>query len=222
MRILIIEDDQEILKFLQISLKRAGFTVETAVDGERGSFLARTNSYDSIIIDYNLPKLNGLEACQEIRQDGINTPILVLTVHSEIDDKLNFFNSGADDYLSKPFAFSELLARLKALNRRPREIKPSQINIGDIEINADTFTVTVKNKKIYLSTKEFALLNYLANHTECTLSREAIRTQIWGEDSDFFSNTVETHISKLRRQIKDSRVKIKNIPNRGYRLELKS
>lgn len=218
MKILIIEDEAEILKFLKSSLKAANFTVETAEDGERGSFLARTNHYDLIILDYNLPKMDGLAVCGEIRADNNNTPIIMLSVRSEIKDKLDLFKAGVDDYLTKPFAFSELLARIKAILKRPRPINPSCLKINDLELDLNNYTVKKGTSNIYLSAKEFSLLHYLASRPGQLVSREMIREDVWGDSCDPFSNTIETHILKLRKKLKLSKVIIATVPGRGYRL----
>lgn len=217
MKILIIEDEIEITKFLQTNLKAANFTVETATDGERGSFLARTNHYDVIILDYNLPKLDGLGVCQEIRADKNSVPILLLSVRSEIKDKLNLFQAGVDDYLSKPFAFSELLARLRALLKRPPVARPTLTKIGNLEIDSNNSSLKRGGENIYLSAKEFSLLEYLAARPGTLVSREMIRENVWGDSCDPFSNTIETHILKLRRKLGPTAPKIMTVPGRGYR-----
>lgn len=219
MKILIIEDDLEIRQLLQSNLKAANFTVETASDGERGSFLARVNKYRLIILDYNLPKMDGLAVCREIRNEDKETPIIMLSVRSEIKDKLDLFQAGVDDYLSKPFSFSELLARIQAVLRRPKSQKEEILKIKNIELNLNTGSVKNNGQEIYLGNKEFALLNYLLEHPGQILSREMIREEVWGDNCDPFSNTIETHILKLRRKLgKDSKL-IATIPGRGYLLK---
>ncbi|MCX6798272.1 MAG: response regulator transcription factor, partial [Candidatus Falkowbacteria bacterium] len=217
MKILIIEDELDIAKFLQANLKSANFTVEIAGDGERGSFLARTNHYDLIILDYNLPKLSGLEVCQEIRAENNRVPIIMLTVRSEIKDKLDLFQAGVDDYLVKPFVFSELLARIKAILKRPPEISRPNFKIGNLEIDLNNYTLKRGAKNIYLSAKEFSLLEYLALNKGLLVSREMIRENVWGDNCDPFSNTIETHILKLRKKIGNQGPLIITIPGRGYR-----
>lgn len=219
MKILIIEDDPEIRQLLRSNLKAANFTVEAASDGERGSFLARVNKYRLIILDYNLPKMDGLAVCREIRNEDKETPIIMLSVRSEIKDKLDLFQAGVDDYLSKPFSFSELLARIQAVLRRPKSQKEEILKIKNIELNLNTGSVKNNGQEIYLGNKEFALLNYLLEHPGQILSREMIREEVWGDNCDPFSNTIETHILKLRRKLgKDSKL-IATIPGRGYLLK---
>lgn len=218
MKILLIEDDPEISQLLKASLRAANFTVEIASDGERGSFLARVNKYKLIILDYNLPKMDGLTVCREIRNEDRETPIIMLSVRSEIKDKLDLFQAGVDDYLSKPFSFSELLARIQAILRRPRKRQDEMIRVQDIELNLDTNIVKQGGKEIYLGNKEFALLRYLLERPSQLISREMIREEVWGDNCDPFSNTIETHILKLRRKLNRGHRLITTIPGRGYRL----
>jgi len=219
MKILVVEDDRDLSQVISNNLKTAGFTAETAAEGERGSYLARINHYDLIILDYNLPKLDGLGVCREIRADGQAVPILMLTVRSELRDKLDLFAAGVDDYLTKPFSFSELLARIKAILKRPPIRSVSLINFKDLEIDLDNFQVKTKRGPIYLNNKEFALLQYLVQNHDRIASREMIRENVWGDKGDPFSNTVETHILKLRHKLAGSQVAIKTWPGRGYKLE---
>jgi len=218
MKILIIEDDPEISQLLRNNLKKANFTVEIAADGERGSFLARVNKYELIILDYNLPKMDGLAVCQEIRNEDQETPIIMLSVRSEIKDKLKLFQAGVDDYLAKPFSFSELLARIQAILRRPQKRKEEILKVKNIELNLSTNIVKQAGKEVYLGNKEFALLNYLIERPGRIISREMIREEVWGDNCDPFSNTIETHILKLRRKLDKNSKLITTIPGRGYRL----
>lgn len=218
MKILIVEDDLEISQLLRNHLKKANFTVEIAADGERGSFLARINKYELIILDYNLPKMDGLAVCQEIRGEDQETPIIMLSVRSEIKDKLKLFQAGVDDYLVKPFSFSELLARIHAILRRPQKRKEEILKVKNIELNLSTNIVRQGGKEVYLGNKEFALLNYLIERPGRIISREMIREEVWGDNCDPFSNTIETHILKLRRKLDKNSKLITTIPGRGYRL----
>lgn len=218
MKILIIEDDPEISQLLRNNLKKANFTVEIATDGERGSFLARVNKYELIILDYNLPKMDGLAVCQEIRNEDQETPIIMLSVRSEIKDKLKLFQAGVDDYLAKPFSFSELLARIQAILRRPQKRKDEILKVKNIELNLSTNIVKQGGREVYLGNKEFALLNYLIERPGRIISREMIREEVWGDNCDPFSNTIETHILKLRRKLDKNSKLITTIPGRGYRL----
>lgn len=219
MKLLIIEDEQDVAQIISKNLKAAGFTVEQASNGRQGSDLARINNYDLILLDYNLPDLDGLGVCKEIREAGIHTPIIMISVRSDIKDKLDLFTAGVDDYLSKPFLFSELLARIRAILRRPKNIQADMMKIDKLEIDFNNSTIKIQGKEIYLSNKEFSLLHYFIQNRGQLLSREMIRDSVWGDDCDPFSNTVETHILKLRKKIDKNKTLIRTVPGRGYRFE---
>lgn len=222
MRLLIIEDEQDLAAFIASLVKKVGFAADIAYDGERGSFLARTNIYDLIITDYVLPLLDGYSVIKEIRQDGRQTPILMLSARQGVEDKINILNAGADDYLPKPFSSDELLARIHALLRRPNQITIAPIIFQDLRLEPDSFRVYRGHKNIRLTNKEFALLQYLMANAERIVSRESILDHVWGGDTDPFSNTVETHILRLRRKIDSSgRKLIHNIAGRGYKLDVR-
>ena len=220
MRILIIEDDKGIINFLKNSLEGENFVVDTAEDGEKGSFIARTNDYDLIILDKNLPKKDGNHVCADIRKIGKSVPILVLSVESGIDTKIKFLNDGADNYLTKPFSFEELLARIKALLRRPEKIERDVLEIRDLILDKNKKIVSRNNKEIYLTRKEFALLEYLMKNQGMALSRGMIMEHVWDMNLDPFSNTIETHILNLRKKIerKNTKQLIQTLPGRGYRI----
>jgi len=221
MRLLLIEDDKDIIHLLSIALKSLCFAVDTAQDGGTGLNLALSNRYDLIITDYNLPILNGREIIESIRSENKSTPILVLSVRSEIDDRVDLLNLGADDYLTKPFTLSELLARIKALLRRPQNIKNKILKIGDIELFPDRFVATKNGQPLYLSSKEFALLQYLIENKGEILSRQEIMGHVWDDEADPFSNTIEVHIMNLRKKIGDAgHPLIFTYSNRGYKIAL--
>ncbi len=222
MRILLIEDDSDISRPLALALKASNFTVDTAADGENGYFSARTNSYSLIILDYNLPGLNGREIIEKLRAENINIPILMLTVRSEINDKIELLDLGADDYLSKPFAVAELLARVKALLRRPKTYTENILKLGDLELDPDRFLVSRQGQRVFLSSKEFALLEYLMKNKGRIMSRQEIMENVWDENADPFSNTIEVHIRNLRRKLEtDGRKLIFTFSNRGYKIDEK-
>jgi two-component system, OmpR family, response regulator len=222
MRVLVVEDETEIRNYLKKSLEAECFVADAAEDGEKGSYLARTNDYDLIILDNIMPKKNGLEVCEDIRKDGKNTPILVLSVKSETTTKVDLLNAGADDYLTKPFSLDELLARSKALLRRPKEIKSEILTIDDLELDASRHRVTRRSEEIYLTRKEFMLLEYLIKNRGIVLSRSMIMEHVWDMSVDPFSNTIDSHIMSLRKKIDTGHKKklIHTIPGRGYKLEL--
>ena len=221
MRLLIIEDDADILHFLGRSLKSEGFTIDSATDGIKGFNLARINDYDAIIMDLNLPGKMGDEICRDLRDAGKTTPIIVLTVSTEIASKVLLLNYGADDYLAKPFAFKELLARIKALTRRPKEITANVLKIGNLTLDQERQTASRDGREIRLTTKEFEILKYLMLNPGKVISCHTLIEEIWGEEADIFSNSIETHIANIRKKIAfgDSPDLIKNISGRGYIIE---
>jgi len=221
MRILLIEDEKEISGFLKPCLEAENFIVDLAQDGEKGSFLARTNDYDLIILDIGLPKKQGDQVCKEIRGNNKNVPIVVLTIKSEIVNKLNLFDKGADDYLTKPFSFEELLARIRAVLRRPHQTENEILTVGDLTLDVKRHLVKRGSKEIYLTRKEFTLLEYLIKNQGLALSRGMIMEHVWDINADPFSNTIEAHILKLRQKIdKGNQIKlIHTIPGRGYKIE---
>lgn len=218
MKILIIEDDKEISDFIRNSLIENSFSVDIANDGPDGSFLARTNYYDVIIIDYSLPKRDGIMVCEEIRDSGVETPIIFLTVHSETKKKVSALEKGADDYMTKPFSIEELKARIYALARRPRKIESVILTVDDLVLDTSKKTVKRGDTSIYLTRKTYDLLEYLMRNKGLILSRGLIMEYVWNSEGDPFSNTIEAHILNLRKKIniKGSKDILRNIPGRGY------
>jgi DNA-binding response OmpR family regulator len=221
MRILIVEDDTNMQGALASTLKSACFVVDTASDGEQGSYLARTNEYDLAIFDYMLPKKDGCQLCTEIRSAGKGFPILMLSVKDHSHEKALLLNHGADDYLAKPFSIDEFMARVRALLRRPKLLQSPIINIGRLTIDSDRQFVRCGSKMIYLTRKEFSLLEYLAKHKDMVVSRGMIMEHVWDIGSDPFSNTIEAHIVNLRKKLGQQRKLISTVPGRGYRLSEK-
>jgi DNA-binding response OmpR family regulator len=221
MRILIIEDDAKINNFLRISLESEYFVVDTTHDGEEGFYLAKTNLYDVIVLDSMLPSKTGLEICRELRTEGITTPIIGLSVKSETANKVGFLNAGADDYLTKPFSFEELTARIHAILRRPKGVQTDIIEISGLELDLKKHVVRKDGKEIYLTKKEFLLLEYLMKNQGTVLSRGMILEHVWDMNADPFSNTIETHIMMLRRKVdRDRELRIiHTIPGIGYKID---
>src|SRR3989339_490279 len=221
MRILIVEDEVEILNFLKKSLENECYVVDAAKDGEKGSFLARTNHYDLIILDNIMPKKTGLEVCEDIRKEGKNTPILILSVKSEVTTKVDLFNAGADDYLTKPFSVDELIARIKALLRRPKQLQSEIFQVNDLTLDAGKHEVVRGGEEINLTRKEFVLLKYMMKNQGTVLSRSMIMEHVWDMTVDPFSNTIESHIMSLRKKIDSAGKKklIKTVAGRGYKIE---
>lgn len=221
MRILIVEDEQKIAKFVKKSLEAESFAVDVAEDGEKGSFLGRTNDYDLIILDNLLPKKNGLEVCKEIRNAGKNIPILMLSVKSGTNTKVDLLNAGCDDYLVKPFSLEELLARIRALLRRPPNIVGDVLKVDNLTLDTKKHKVQRDGKDVYLTRKEFMLLEYLMRNKGVVLSRGMLLEHVWDMSVDPFSNTIESHIASLRKKIDSShkRPLIKTVPGIGYKID---
>jgi len=201
MRILIVEDDRKIAIALKKGLEQESFAVDISFDGQDGLGQALTIEYDLIILDRMLPEIDGVDICRAIRDKNINVPVLILTAKGQVEDKVEGLNAGADDYLAKPFAFEELLARVRALLRRPEEIKNAVLQIDDLVLNNQTFEVKRGNKNIKLSSTEFALLEYLMRNAGRILTKDNIISHVWDYDADILLNTVEVYIGYLRNKI---------------------
>ncbi|HPJ16692.1 MAG TPA: response regulator transcription factor [Candidatus Woesebacteria bacterium] len=222
MKILVVEDDHRIATSLKKGLELEHYTVDLAFDGIEGYDLASDAKYDLILLDLMLPGMDGLEICRKLRQETNHTPILMLTAKSSIEDKVTGLNDGADDYLAKPFAFEELLARIKALSRRPQQVINTVLKYQDLTVNLETFEVTRANKKIILSQKEFQLLETFIKHQEKVLSKNQLIDYIWSYDADILPNTVEVNIRNLRQKIDVPFKKplIQTIRGFGYKLSV--
>ncbi|MFA5127730.1 MAG: response regulator transcription factor [Patescibacteria group bacterium] len=220
MKILLVEDDKDILAFLRASLKTEGFVVDATDDGERGMEMARINSYDLIILDLNLPNKNGDEICRDIRGRGKTTPILMLSVQSSVSNKVDLLNSGADDYVCKPFSFEEVLARIKALLRRPAATYKETLTCADLVMDLNKRIVKRNGREINLTGKEFNLLEYLLRHKGEIVPKTAILENVWDSEVDLFSNAIETHVLNLRKKLNraSSDDLIKTVSGRGYRI----
>ncbi len=220
MPLLLIEDDPNLILSLSLILNNAGFKTDSASDGPEGLELARSVNYDLILLDCNLPNLSGFEIVKRLRAEKCFTPIMILTVLDELNDKITLFNLGADDYLIKPFAVTELLARIRALLRRPRNLPGEVLRIGNLELDADRFSVTKKGVRIPMSAREFSLLEYLMLNKGKFLSRQSILDKVWDENADPFSNTIEVHIMNIRKKIEtDTEHYIFTASNRGYKVD---
>jgi len=222
MRILVVEDDKSAARFIKKGLAEKGYTVETVYDGEEGLYQATTGSYDLIILDVMLPELNGFEVLKDIRKHGIVTPVIFLTARDETTDVVHGLELGADDYLVKPFSFSELLARIKAVLRRgEKDAASTRLVVADLVLNLLTRTAERGGRVIELSAKEFTLLEYLMRNAGQVLTRTMILERVWGYDFDTTSNIIEVHMNRLRAKIdKDYPVKlIKTIKGVGYVLK---
>ncbi|MCX7737777.1 MAG: response regulator transcription factor [Candidatus Kapabacteria bacterium] len=222
MRILVIEDDEQVGEAIQKSLKEQYYSVDIATDGEEGVFLAKTNDYDLIILDIMLPIKDGWKVCKEIRDEKITTPILMLTALDSVEDKIQGLDSGADDYLTKPFHIGELLARTRSLVRRHTDEKTSKIVAGEIEIDRSTRIVKRNGKQIELSAKEFALLEYFVMNKNKVLTRQMISEHVWDMNFDPQSNVIDSFVRFLRQKIDKGFEKqyIVTLRGVGYKFEI--
>lgn len=221
MRILLVEDEKKMASFIERGLKEEGYAVDTAPDGEQGWDYVTSNDYDIVILDWMLPKMSGLALCHKIRESGSRTPILMLTARDGVEDKIKGLDQGADDYLTKPFAFDELLARLRALLRRPRELQEEAIlKSGNLTLDVITRRVFLGSEEISLSQKEFALLEYLIRRKGEVVSRAQIAEHVWDLHFDPMSNTIDVYVNFVRKKIDGARQKsrIETIRGAGYRL----
>jgi DNA-binding response OmpR family regulator len=202
MRILVIEDEHKIAGALKQGLEQESYAVDVAYDADEGLSQALTAEHDLIVLDRMLPGLiEGAEITKEVRANGIHTPIIMLTAKDQVNDRVTGLNSGADDYLVKPFAFEELLARVRALLRRPQESLGTTLKIDDLTLDTASYEVKRAGRKISLSSKEFALLNYLMRNQNRVLSKDNIISHVWDFDADVLPNTVEVYIGYLRSKI---------------------
>lgn len=221
-RILIIDSDKVLLESLKMSLEAEAYAVDTVHDGEKGSYVARTNDYDVVLMDVLLPNKQGYQVCTDIRNAGKNVPILAISAVCDCEIKTKLLDAGADDYVTKPFSFDELRARLRALLRRPRHMLEKNLVIDNLSMDIDRQTVKRGKKDIYLTRKEFSLLEFLIKNRGRVVSRGMIMEHVWNLDSDPFSNTIEAHILNLRRKIETPRWKklIHNVAGRGYKVDV--
>jgi DNA-binding response OmpR family regulator len=203
MRILIVEDEEKLAQALKKGLEKEGYAVDYILDGEAGQRRIEINhkDYDLIVLDLMLPKVNGFEIATNVRKHGILTPILILTARDAIEDKVTALDSGADDYLVKPFSFEELAARVRALLRRPEQLLPTELRLKDLTLNVTTRKVYRQEKEIPLTLKEFGLLEYLMRHPNQVLTREQILDHLWDFAFDSFSNIVDVHMKNLRKKV---------------------
>ena len=220
MRILLIEDNPRLNQSLKLSLIEAGYAVDAAYDGQEGQEFAESTPYDAIVLDVMLPKKDGLEVCRVLRRQRVNVPIIMLTARDTVDDRVCGLDSGADDYLVKPFAIDELLARLRALLRRNASDKSGLLAVGDLVADPATHIVQRGGHTIELTAKEFALLEYFLRHPNQVLTREMVENHIWSYDFVGTSNVVDVYVRRLRRKIDDPfTIKLfETIRGAGYRL----
>jgi two-component system copper resistance phosphate regulon response regulator CusR len=221
MRILIVEDDPDMSRFIARGLSEQSYAVDVAATGEAALEAAATSSYDAIVLDAMIPPPDGFEVCRRLRADGIEATILMLTARDSLADRVEGLDSGADDYLVKPFEFAELLARLRALLRRRGTRQYPVIEVGDLRLDTRSHRVTRAGAELQLTTKEYALLEYLSVNAGRVMGREEIAEHVWNEEFDPFSNLIEVYIGRLRRLVDRERQTklIHTIRGSGYILE---
>ena len=220
MKILIVEDDVRLSAALARILKDAGHDVDTVADGKSGYEWAETGYYDVVILDVMLPKMDGFTVAAELRRAGVGTPILMLTARGTVTDKITGLDSGADDYMTKPFSPAELMAHLRALTRRKGEVEFETLKYADIVLNLQSFDLSCYDKTIHLSFKEFQMLRVLMSNPGMTVTKETLIEKVWGADSSAEDNNVEAYVSFLRKKLVflKSRVQIETLRRAGYRL----
>ncbi len=221
MRILVIEDNHRLSSSLAANLAHEGYSVDAAYDGQEGQDLAELTPYDLIILDILLPEKDGLQVCRDLRRRRIHTPILLLTARDSVADRVQGLDYGADDYLVKPFAMRELLARLRALLRRQSPYTNGRLEIGDLVVDPVTHTVEREGRSIDLTPKEFALLEFLLYHPNQVVTREMIEQHIWNYDFESESNVIDVYVRRLRRKIDDpfATKLLTTVRGVGYRLQ---
>ncbi|HUD45009.1 MAG TPA: response regulator transcription factor [Patescibacteria group bacterium] len=221
MRILVIEDEHKIARSIKKGLEHENYAVDTVFDGTEGLDFALSEEYDLIVIDRLLPGMDGIEIVKKVREHGIHTPILMLTAKGQIEDKVEGLDTGADDYMVKPFAFTELFARVRALTRRPKKSTGAVLKIDNLTLNTVNYEVKREDKNIQLSSKEFSLLEYLMRHQNAIVTKEQIMNHVWSYDANVLPNSVEVYIKHLRDKIdapfKDSSL-IKTVRGFGYKI----
>ena len=220
MRILVVEDERRLAGIIKRGLLEEGYAVDTVYDGEEAQFMAETTPYDLIILDIMLPAKDGLAVCRELRTKKINTPILMLTAKDSIEDRVAGLDCGADDYLVKPFAFRELLARLRALLRREAATKTSKLQIGDLLLNTMTREAWRGERKIELTAKEYSILEFFMRHPNMVVTRTMIEENAWDYEYDSTSNVIDVYVRRLRRKIDDEGKEslIQTMRGAGYRM----
>lgn len=201
MRILVVEDEKKVASFIKKGLEEEGYAVDVATDGEGGLAMALARVHDLIILDIRLPRMDGLRVLQTLRQDKVTTPVLLLTVRATIEDKVLGLDAGADDYLTKPFAFQELVARVRALLRRRAEAEPTVLRVSDLSLDPARRTVARGGEKIELTPKEFALLDYFMRHPGRVLTRTMIAEHVWDYSFDTSTNVIDVYVNYLRKKI---------------------
>lgn len=224
MKLLLAEDEKELSNALVAILKHNNYSVIAVYDGEEALNFGLYENYDGIILDIMMPKMNGIDVLKQLRSKGVNTPVLLLTARSDIEDKISGLDSGADDYLTKPFEMGELLARIRAMTRRKTEYAPNELSLGNITLNRSNYELCGPNDSFRLGNKEFQMLEILMVNHNSLISTERLMEKIWGYDSEAEINVVWVYISNLRKKLTavGADVEIRAARGLGYTLEKKS
>ncbi len=219
MKLLVVEDEPKLNKGLVEGLKQRGYTVDSALDGVEGEQLARLNDYDLILLDVMMPNRDGMEMCRNLRTFHVDTPILFLTAKDALEDKIRGLDIGGDDYLVKPFAFEELVARIRTILRRPRQTVDDILVFEGLRLNIKAQTLTVDGVAIELTLREYGILEYLLRHRGEVVTREDLLSHVWDRFFDSFSNVVDVHLKNLRKKLPSSYAnRLKTVWGKGYRL----
>lgn len=221
MRVLVIEDETKVGSFIKRALEEESYAVDLCEDGAKGLDMALATDYDLLVVDVMLPSMSGLDVVKNVRRERVQTPVLILSAQSQIDQRVKGLDAGADDYLTKPFAIDELLARVRALLRRGATESPGILQVDDLLLNPATRDVTRGGQRIELTLKEYALLEYLMRHAGRVLTRPMISEHVWNQDFDTFTNVIDVYVNYLRNKIDRGRTKklIHTIRGSGYMLK---
>ena len=221
MRILVIEDEKKIANFIKRGLKDEGYAVDAAYDGEQGYFMATTQDYDLIVLDLMLPKIDGLTLCKKLRDEKVPSSVLMLTAKDSVKDKVSGLDSGADDYITKPFAFEEFLARVRALLRKREAGAPTKLTAGNLALDLVSHKVYREGKEIELTAKEYTLLEYLMRNAGSVVTRTMISEHVWDMNFDSFTNVIDVYVNYLRKKLDSGPGKklIQTVRGRGYILK---
>jgi two-component system, OmpR family, response regulator len=222
MRILIVEDEHKIANSIKKGLTQEHYAADVSYTGSEGYDLACSETYDLILLDLMLPDMNGVDICAKLRKQNIHTPIIILTAKSQVQDKVEGLDAGADDYITKPFSFEELLARVRALVRRPKELVDTELKVSDLALNTLNYQVQREGKEIKLSSKEYSLLEYMMRNYGRVITKDELISHVWDYDADILTNTVEVYIKNLRDKIdvpfKNKKALITTVRGFGYKL----
>ncbi|MDD4858757.1 MAG: response regulator transcription factor [Dehalococcoidales bacterium] len=221
MRVLVVEDERHLASIIKRGLLEEGYSVDTVYDGEEAEYMAENVAYDLIVLDIMIPKKDGIAVCRALRAKKVNTPILMLTARDSVEDRVKGLDSGADDYMVKPFAFSELLARIRALLRREAVPKTQKLQVGDLKLDTLTREVWRGQRAIELTTKEYSILEYFMRHPNAVITRSMLEENAWDYEYDSLSNIIDVYIRRLRRKIDEEGEEsmIQTIRGAGYRLK---